>query len=52
MRFKQKLIVAPESVRIDPYIDGRTSREAQDPVDRDDLVSFFRMLSPDGLAPL
>ena len=52
MRCKQKFIVAPEPGRIDPYIYGRTRHEAQDPVDRDDLISFLRMFSPDGLAPL
>jgi len=52
MPCKQEFIVVPKSCPIDPYICGRTSHEAQDPVDRDDLISCFRMFSPDGLASL
>ena len=51
MRCKQKSIVVPKSWPMDPYIDEETPHEAQDPVDRDDLISFVRMFSPDGFAP-
>ena len=52
MRFKQKFNILSERFQTVPYIYEKTPREAQDPVDRDDPVSFFRMFSPDGFAPL